>query len=281
MKWIFAVIFFWVSFVVSLAGWWLYFGIQTLNRAAELGVETQLARHQRMLFMEGCVLLVFLLGGGLALFYFSYRMYKEKSAKEIFFASFTHDIKSALFRLQLEAEKMGNNNSGTDVEKILSHTRKMQLNLENSLDSAIGQNKKIFIEKVNFKNFLTELHTQWPELHIKFSGEDVVPVDRKALHSIFKNLFHNSYLHGEADEVNVEIKKEPSRYLLSYSDNGKNFDGNLESLGRITHYTSGGSGFGLYIVRQWVKRLGGKIQFHKSKGTSLEVSIELPSRGLV
>lgn len=273
MKWIYAVIFFWVTFVVSLAGWWLYFGIQTLGRAADLGVENQLARHQRMLFMEGCVLLIFLIGGGLALFYFSYRMYKEKSAKEIFFASFTHDIKTALFRLQLEAEKL-------EVDEILTHTRRMQLNLENSLDSAIGQKKTIFVEKVNFKNFLTELHTQWPELHIKFSGEDFVPADRKALHSIFRNLFHNSFMHGHADEVSVEIKKEAGKYTLKYHDNGKEYVGNLENLGRITHSTSGGSGFGLYIVRQWVKRLGGRIQFFKGPKSSLEVSIELPGRSL-
>ncbi|MEM7647330.1 MAG: hypothetical protein AAF203_10505, partial [Pseudomonadota bacterium] len=107
MRIIFGVIFFWLTFVVSLAGWWLYYGVTTLSQVMNLSDQPQLVRHQRMLFAEGCVLLIFLLVGGIALFYFSYRMYKEKSAKEIFFASFTHDLKTTLFRMQLEVEKLG------------------------------------------------------------------------------------------------------------------------------------------------------------------------------
>ena len=71
MKLIFGSILAWLVFVMSLAGWWLYFGITTLSRAADQAMPMQFARHQKMLFMEGCVLLFSLLGGGLALFYFS------------------------------------------------------------------------------------------------------------------------------------------------------------------------------------------------------------------
>ncbi len=268
----------WLVFVMSLTGWWLYFGITTLSNAAGAGIPSQLARHQRMLFTEGCVLLVSLLIGGLALFYFSYQMYREKAAKEMFFASFTHDLKTALFRLQLEVEKLSKKSDSPEVNNILGHTRKMQLDLENSLDSTIGRGKKLFIEKIDMQNFLLDLHAQWPEFSINLKGESQLTVDKKALHSIFKNLLHNSFVHGQADEVSVELQKKGSNFLIHYSDNGKIFEGDYKKLGQTPHFSSQGSGFGLYIVRQWVKKLGGEVDFNLNPKKSLQVEIELPGR---
>jgi len=203
-------------------------------------------------------------------------MYKEKSAKEIFFASFTHDLKTALFRLQLEVEKMGQMAPSPAVESVLNQTRKMQLDLENSLDSTIGKEKKLFVENVNLKNFLVELHAQWPEFHIKVTGIDDLPIDKKAMHSIFKNLLHNSFVHGQADEVSVDLQKVGNRFQLRYFDNGKAFQGNQDDLGQSPRYSPAGSGFGLFIVRQWVQKLGGNIEFLKSENAALEIKIDLP-----
>ncbi len=273
MKWVFGIILSWLVFVMSLAGWWLYFGITTLSKAASYGIPSELARHQRMLFTEGMVLLVSLLVGGVALFYFTYSTYREKSAKEMFFASFTHDLKTSLFRLQLEVEKLGDS---TETQNILNHTRKMQINLENSLDSTVGHDKKLYIETVNLKTFLIDLHAQWPEFHIKVSGEEHLCVDKKALHSIFKNLLHNSVVHGGADEVTVEMQRKGKATRLVYQDNGKAFAGDPSDLGKQPGFSTEGSGFGLYIVRQWVRRLGGKIYLSSGTNHSLQVEIELP-----
>ncbi len=276
MRWIFGVILVWLVFVMSLASWWLYFGVNTLSVAASSGVSGLLARHQRMLFLEGCVLLASLLIGGIGLFYFSFRMYKEKSAKEMFFASFAHDLKTALFRLQLEVENLQKSVEGREVDNILNHTRKMQLDLENSLDLTIGASQKLFIEKVNLKNFLVDLHAQWPEFHIKYNGADTLMVDKKALHSIFKNLLHNSSIHGQADTVQVELKNQKDRVQVFYSDNGQPYGGDLAELGRSSRYSQRGSGFGLFIVRQWVTKLKGDLQFSTNATGALQVVIDLP-----
>ncbi len=273
MRWVFGIILAWLIFVMSLAGWWLYFGITTLSQAAGYGLPSEMHRHQRMLFTEGMVLMVSLLVGGIALFYFTYSTYREKSVKEIFFASFTHDLKTALFRLQLEVEKMGDQ---PEAQTILGHTRKMQINLENSLDATVGGSKRLYIEKVDLKTFLLDLHAQWPEFHIKVSGDGELPVDRKALQSIFKNLLHNSAVHGKADEVEVDLNKYGTWYEIRYRDNGQEYTDEPTELGREPRYSSGGSGFGLFIVRQWVQRLGGKIKLSKSDNGSLQVNISLP-----
>lgn len=272
MRLIFGSILVWLIFVMSLAGWWLYYGITTLSNADALKIPSQLAKHQRMLFTEGIVLLVCLLSGGLALFYFSWRMYKEKSAKEMFFASFTHDLKTALFRLQLEVEK---STKDEPSQKLLGHTRKMQLDLENGLDSTIGHHKKLYLENINLKECLVDLHAQWPELSIQYSGETLLRADRKALNSVLKNLLHNSFVHGEADQVRVNLSKSSSQFELIYEDNGKTYEGDPSRLGLLRERTMG-SGFGLFIVRQWVKKLNGRIEFFINESQSLGVKIKLP-----
>ncbi len=277
MKWIFATIFFWLVFVLSLAGWWLYFGMNLLSRSTAIENE-KWARHQKMLFYEGSFLMLFLVSGGLALFYFAYRMYKEKSAKEMFFASFTHDLKTGLFRLQLEVERLGKTVDENKIEPLLKETRKLQLDLENSLDSTLGEKKKIYLEAINVKNFLQEIHAQWPELSIHLSGEEQIHCDQKALQSVFKNLLHNSFVHASADQVKIDLKRKSSNIVLDYSDNGTEFQGDVEQLGQFNK--TSGSGFGLYIVRQWVKLLNGEIDFKKKSTQSLSVQITLPQGSL-
>jgi signal transduction histidine kinase len=278
VKLIFSVITLWLVFVLSLAGWWLYFGINTL---ANIGSGSgDLARHQRMLFMEGTVLISALLLGGVSLFYFAYRMYKEKSVKEMFFASFTHDMKTALFRLQLDLEKLSKKHGEVNTDPLFTHTRKMQLDLENGLDSSVGLSKSIFFEELSLKEFIQELHAHWPEFRIKVRGDAKIRSDRKALNSIFKNLLHNSYVHGEADEVVVQIGPDKGGIELSYCDNGKELAHEPSELGQMTHPSSGSSGFGLYIVRQWIVRMGWHIVFSKSPEKSLKVTIHIPGGAL-
>src|SRR5207245_10326264 len=65
----------WVAFTVTLAGWWLVFGLRQLDRLSQLHVEqaNQLHQHYQMLMWEGGVLIASLIGGGLALYYYARR----------------------------------------------------------------------------------------------------------------------------------------------------------------------------------------------------------------
>ena len=159
MKWIFTSITVWLVFVLSLSAWWMIFGIQTLSQIATLDVEagSTILRQQKMLFYEGSVLALMQILGAVFLFYFSYRMYKEKSAAENFFASFTHDLKTSLFRLQLQIEGMEATHPSPGTAKALAKARRLQLNLENGLDSVLGQKKSLFIEKIQLADFVAEL----------------------------------------------------------------------------------------------------------------------------
>ncbi len=65
----------WVAFTVTLAGWWLVFGLRQLDLIKRLSLEgaPDLHRYYQMLLWEGGVLIASLIGGGLALFYYAWR----------------------------------------------------------------------------------------------------------------------------------------------------------------------------------------------------------------
>ena len=58
----------WVTFTVTLAAWWMIFGLRQLDRLNQLHVEQadQLQKHYQMLLWEGGILIASLIGGGLA-----------------------------------------------------------------------------------------------------------------------------------------------------------------------------------------------------------------------
>src|SRR5216110_1914303 len=129
----------WVVFTVTLAGWWLIFGLRQLDLLNRLNLEgaVQLHRHYQMLLWEGGVLIASLIGGGLALFYYAQREQKRHAQVEEFFAAFTHDAKTSLasLRLQTEAlrEDLANTGPSALLDRLLSDTLRLQLQLENSL----------------------------------------------------------------------------------------------------------------------------------------------------
>ncbi|PMZ42889.1 hypothetical protein, partial [Pseudomonas sp. FW306-02-H05-AA] len=63
-----------------------------------------LNRYQHMLLWEGSFLLLVVLAGGIALLYFSFLDLRRHEQLKTFFSSFTHDLKTSLTSLRLQAE---------------------------------------------------------------------------------------------------------------------------------------------------------------------------------
>jgi signal transduction histidine kinase len=100
------------------------------------------------------------------------------------------------------------------------------------------------------------------------------------LESVFTNLIQNSVKHGRATQVRIEVELQANdRVAIRVTDNGKGFRGDATQLGRlfVRHTRGSGSGVGLYIVRQLVKRMKGAIAFQTAEGGGFETVIELPA----
>src|SRR5438034_115704 len=129
----------WVAFTVTLAAWWLIFGLRQLDLINQSNLEgaVQLHRHYQMLLWEGGILIVSLIGGGTAMFYYARREQKRHAQVEEFFAAFTHDAKTALASLRLQAESLREDLASSEpnplLDRLLGDTLRLQLQLENSL----------------------------------------------------------------------------------------------------------------------------------------------------
>lgn len=278
----------WVVFTVTLAGWWLVFGLRQLDLLNRLKLEgaADFHRHYQMLLWEGGILIISLIGGGLALFYYARREQKRHAQVEEFFAAFTHDAKTALASLRLQAESLredfGDAEPNPLLDRLLSDTLRLQLQLENSLFLVNLTRGAFYLEPISLSSRVDTLRHHWPDLLITQTGDGVILADARALESVLTNLVQNSVTHGHATEVEVSVKRSGDvRLVVRLSDNGQGFHGDPNQLGKlfVRHTRGSGSGVGLYIVRQLVKRMNGTAQFSDFGSSGFLAELNFPSAG--
>ena len=276
----------WVVFTVTLAGWWLIFGLRQLDLLNQSNLENalQLHRHYQMLLWEGGILIASLIGGGLALFYFARREQKRHAQVEEFFAAFTHDAKTALASLRLQAESLQEDYASSEpnplLDRLLGDTLRLQLQLENSLFLVNLTRGKFFLEPINLSACVDNLRRHWPDLNIRQTGDAIVTADARALDSVLTNLIQNAVTHGQATEIEISVKPDrKARISIGIADNGRGFSGDFKHLGQlfVRHGRGSGSGVGLYIVRQLVKRMHGEIQFENETRGGFSARFDLPA----
>jgi signal transduction histidine kinase len=274
----------WVVFTVTLAGWWLVFGLRQLDVIKRLTVAgaPDLHRYYQMLMWEGGILIASLIGGGLALFYYARREQKRHAQVEEFFAAFTHDAKTALASLRLQAESLREDLASAEanplLDRLLSDTLRLQLQLENSLFLVNLPRGKFFPQPIGLSDRIDALRLNWSGITISRSGDGSVMADARALESILTNLVQNAVIHGHATQVNIDVRHNTGSVTVILADNGRGFEGDVSQLGKlfVRHERSSGSGVGLYIVRQLAKAMRGGIQFRRGEDGGFVAQLELP-----
>ena len=275
----------WVTFTVTLATWWMIFGLRQLDRLNQLHVEQadQIQKHYQMLLWEGGILIAALIGGGLALFYYARREQKRHARVEEFFAAFTHDAKTALASLRLQAESLKEDLSGNSnplLDRLLHDTLRLQLQLENSLFLVNLPTGRLLIEPVRIGQLVDALKYHWPTLTIIQKGDAVVLGDARAIESVLTNLVHNAVTHGQASEIRITTEAGyKGRLCLRVADNGSGFAGDFKQLGKLflRHSHGSGSGVGLYISRQLALRMNSTLEFSRGCDGGFVAELKFPN----
>lgn len=280
----------WLLFTVALAWWWMVFGLRQIERlrAAAVVNVPKTDEYHRMLLWEGSVLIVLLVGGGAALISYIWRERRRHRQIEEFFAAFTHDAKTSLASLQLQAESIREDLAGETpnplIERLLKDALRLQLQLENSLFLVNLRRGGLLRERIGIQRMIESMRFHWPEVGLRLTGDGVVLADTRALESVFTNLVQNAVIHGRATEVSVTVTGGGTpRVQITVEDDGAGFAGDYRRLGTLftRHTRSSGSGVGLYITRQLLKRMGGSIRFAPSRLGGLAVSLTLPAAGRI
>ena len=275
----------WVTFTVTLAVWWMIFGLRQLDLLSQFHVEQadQFQRHYQMLLWEGGILIASLVGGGLALYYYAKREQNRHRQIEEFFAAFTHDAKTALASLRLQAESLKEDLGATPnplLDRLLQDSSRLQLQLENSLLLVNLPTGRLLNEPVRVGHLVDAVRYHWPDLTIVQRGDGTVRGDSRALESVLMNLIHNAVKHGDATEIRITAEpRGGGRLILRVADNGKGFPGDFKQLGQlfVRHARGSGSGVGLYISRQLAKRMNAELSFAPNDNGGFVAELNLSS----
>ena len=279
----------WLAFSVALATWWMVFGLKQIHRISGIAGEApseiahEIKRQNFMLMSEGATLIVLLLLGGGALLYYIATEIRRADRLSEFFATFTHELKTSLASVRLQAESLEEDlkdpNHARSVKRLVKETVRLELQLENSLLLASpADSSRFLLEPIHLADLFQSMTHHWPDLAIEVDGDANVQADRRAIESIFKNLLQNSVVHGKSTKVHVHIARTENHSTVRLTDNGRGFQGELNKLGRIfgRHATSSGSGLGLYLASRLARTMRGELRFCDSaEGFCVEVVLPL------
>jgi signal transduction histidine kinase len=275
----------WMVFTVALALWWLIFG---LSQARQLGAlegpgAAQVSRVARMLVLEGTVLVGMLVAGGVALLAAIRLEQRRRRDLRSFFMAFTHDLKTSLASLRLQAEALREDtpdaSSNPNLQRLLKDSVRLQLQLENALALTTADGA-VFIEAIELRSLVDFLREDFPELRIDLTGDARVRADRRALESVLRNLLQNAVVHGRASCVTLDVRRSTSGGVeIVVTDNGTGSKVDLATvLDRpfVRPTKTSGSGVGLYVCGRLLQQMKGQIRLLGGRPSGFSVSIELP-----
>jgi signal transduction histidine kinase len=265
----------WLAATVSLASWWLALGLSSLP-----------PRLHRMFVWEGAAFIALLVAGGVAILVAIRRENRRRQSLETFFLSFTHDLKTSLASVELQAEGLREDwpegAARASLDRLLHDTVRLQIQLENSLFVA-QPDGRLLAERVRAGAAIARLAGDWPGLTVDVTGDADVIVDQRGFDAVVRNLLQNAVVHGAASRVSVHIESLNTGTLvrLTFADDGRGVAPEaLPELGQpfARSGSTGGSGMGLFVCRQLVTRMRGALRFTASDGVQpgLTVVLELP-----
>lgn len=256
----------WLVFTVVFAGWWIHFSQDHVDLLAKLQPDQieHWESQKRMIFWEGTSWMVLLVLGGVALIALVQRERGRVQRIREFFASFSHEVKTSLasLRLQAEALKESTPTSNPILDRLIGDTVRLQLQLENSLFLSSQDSLRLYPQSLSLDKITERLREQWPTVKINLERDCHMQGDERALRTILSNLVQNSIVHGQATQIDLKVRESQVGQLeIDVRDNGSGFQGSTSALGNLFYRpkSTSGSGLGLYICRLLLKNMKGDL----------------------
>ena len=205
----------WLALTVSLASWWLAVGLGSLPE-----------RLHRMFVWEGIAFISLLIAGGFAIVVAIRRENLRRRSLETFFLSFTHDLKTSLASVGLQAEGLREDwpdgAARTSLDRLLDDVLRLQIQLENSLFVA-QPDGRLLSERVRAAAAIRRLAADWPALDVEIAGDAEIIADARGFDTVVRNVLQNAVVHGGAGRVDVRIEPAGASHLarLTLIDHGR------------------------------------------------------------
>jgi len=265
-RWYYLILAFMGLLLLALGAWWLYL-LSVFARM--LGPEQ--ARISTMLRWEGSTFILLLGTGVTAIAVLYWRDLRKARALQALFASLTHELKTPLASMRLQAEVIRDliADESHDHDQLTALTTRLiqdSAKFEHELDKGLQLSRiegqgPLDLSPIDLGRFIKKIASK-QTLPVEVLGDGTVMADELALTMIFRNLLENSLRHAGNQKVTITIAAQGEEVVCSYDDHGKDFKGNRNQLGELfyKHESKKGTGIGLYLIKKLMLSQQGRLQ---------------------
>lgn len=295
-RWFYALTFLWVIMLLGLGSWWLFLVFKLHSTLSSLNIP-ELGSQNRFLNMmkwEGSFFFIFLVFLGVSLFIMYLRDMRKSKAMQAFFSSLSHELKTPLASMRLQAEVIkdliedethSHEQLSSLTKRLIEDTHKLETELEKSLQlSRIEQDAAMTLAPMSIERFLKRLeqrsNTSFKiDYEIPKEAEEVL-ADELSMNMIFRNLIENTQRHNkEAKRILISARRSGQFVEVTYDDFGEKFKGDFKNLGQIFYKfnSAKGSGIGLYLIKNLMRKMQGNFLILNEERLQFKLYFKIPN----
>jgi PAS domain S-box-containing protein len=209
----------------------------------------------------------------------------------------SHDLRAPLTSIMGLISLMKDENDMSILKNYLTLAENRAVKLDNFIKTILSYSKalkeKVKIKKINFRKVVKQCFEDLKympnatliSLKIKIEGNTEFYNDEFRINTILKNFISNAikYINPslKANQIWVSVQLSENQAIIKIVDNGIGIESELlpkifDMFFRATD-KSEGSGLGLYIVKQNLEQLKGKVEVKSKKGEGTEITLILPN----
>lgn len=270
--------------ILALGSWWLYLIVKYGEKVASITGDDGGNKVLKMVKWEGGTFFTLLVLLSMSLLFLYFKDQKKTKGLQAFFASMTHELKTPLASIKLQAEVISEDLEGkgetktlTLVNRLLQDTQKMETQMDKILQlSRLEGGGTFHLSKINLENAWSSAVKQYGNnLEVKGSipTQTMILGDELALSLIFRNLFENTKNHSPENSCQINLTEDSQTYQLEYQDKGK-FEGDSQKLGTLfyKHNSKKGSGIGLYLISRLMETMKGSMKISTNPNMSFTLT---------
>ena len=275
----------WAVMLLVLAIWWGSLllqksdeiaRLQTQLGIAETTIQSQLSKTEGMIVGESSTFILLILITNSVLVFFFIRDSRRSKSLQAFFASLTHEFRTPLTSIKLQAEALkdieDNPKHTPYLDRLIEDVERLEGQVQKTLELArVEGGGKLREEGLPLKNYLQSrvfpFYTSAQnklELTLEM-GDEVVIADPAAVTIIFRNLMDNAIKYSAALPAKLVVRSGVLNGGLRVDVIHENSTTHAEPklLGRLFYRgtNSQGAGVGLYLIKTLMEKMSGKALF--------------------
>jgi signal transduction histidine kinase len=275
----------WAGMLLVLAIWWGTLLLQKSDEIADLqtqlgmaahDVQSKLDRTERMIVGESSTFVVLILITNAVLIFFFLRDSKRSRSLQAFFASLTHEFRTPLTSIKLQAEALkdieDNPKHTPFLNRLIEDVERLEGQVQKTLELArVEGGGGLQRQSISLKNYLqTRVLPFYSTAQNKVSltiemGDEVVLADPSAVTIIFRNLMDNAIKYSVSLPSKLVIRSGMLNGDLQVDVIHENSTAHSDSklLGKLFYRGSHsqGAGVGLYLIKTLMQKMNGEARF--------------------